>query len=83
MLKIEQTAKAPEDRLCIQLSAVVAMFASEHKPWFEVYRAAMLELDSERLPERIVAAKEAVQMRLKEIQGPLTIMRNDSKLKTP
>lgn len=45
------------------------MFASEHKPWFEVYRAAMLELDSERLPERIVAAKEALRLRLKEIQG--------------
>ena len=45
------------------------MFASEHKSWFEIFKAAMLELDSQKLPERIVAAKEAVQMRLKEIQG--------------
>ena len=45
------------------------MFASEDKSWFEVYKAAMLELDPRKLPERIVAAKEAVQLRLKEIQG--------------
>ena len=30
------------------------MFASEDKPWFEVYRAAMLELDPEKLPQCIV-----------------------------
>jgi len=29
----------------------------------------MLELDSEKLPERIVAARKAVQWRLKDIQG--------------
>jgi hypothetical protein len=46
-----------------------AMFASEDKSWFEVYKAAVLELDLQKLPERIVAAKEAVQVRLKEIQG--------------
>ena len=45
------------------------MFESEDKPWFEVYKAAMLELDPEKLPERIVAAKGAVQLRLKDIQG--------------
>lgn len=45
------------------------MFASETKPWFEVYKAAVLELDPQKLPNRIVAAKEAVQLRLKEIQG--------------
>jgi hypothetical protein len=45
------------------------MFASEDKPWFVVYKAALLELDSQKLPERIVAAKEAVHLRLKEIQG--------------
>lgn len=44
------------------------MFA-EDKPWFEVYKAAMLELDPRKLPVRIVAAKEEIQLRLKGIQG--------------
>ena len=45
------------------------MSGSEDKPWFEVYKGAVLELDPQKLPERIVAAKEAMQLRLKEIQG--------------
>ena len=45
------------------------MLASEDKPWFEVYKAAMLELDPQKLPERIVAAREAVRLRLKDIEG--------------
>ena len=45
------------------------MVASENKSWFEVYKAAMLELDLQKLPGRIVAAKVAVQLRLKGIQG--------------
>lgn len=45
------------------------MFTIEDKPWFEVYKAAVLELEPEKLPGRIVEAKEAVQMRLKDIQG--------------
>lgn len=45
------------------------MFASEDKSWFELCKAAMLELDDQKLPGRIVAAKEAVQLRLKGIQG--------------
>lgn len=45
------------------------MLASEDKSWFEVYKAAVLEVDPRKLPERVVAAKEAVQLRLKEIQG--------------
>lgn len=45
------------------------MLASDDKPWFEVYKAAVLELDLQKLPGRIVAAKEAVQLRLIEIQG--------------
>lgn len=45
------------------------MFANEDKPWFEVYKAAMLELNPQKLPGRIVAAKKAVQLRLIEIQG--------------
>ena len=46
-----------------------AMLANEDKPWFEVYKAAVLELDPQKLPGRIVAAKKAVQLRLVEIQG--------------
>ncbi|HEX8818117.1 MAG TPA: hypothetical protein VF753_21690 [Terriglobales bacterium] len=45
------------------------MSASEDNSWFEVYRAAMLEFDPQKLPERILAAKEAVRLRLKEIQA--------------
>jgi len=45
------------------------VFASEQKPWFEVYKAAMLEVDPRKLPHRTVAAKKAVESRLKEIQG--------------
>ena len=47
------------------------MFASEHKPWFGAYRAALLELDPEKLPGRIAAATKAVQLRLEDIQGDL------------
>ena len=32
-------------------------------------RAAMFELDPEKLPERIIAPNEAVKVRLKDIQG--------------
>lgn len=45
------------------------MLAREDKPWFDFYKAAILELDPERLPERIVAATKAVQSRLKDIHG--------------
>ena len=45
------------------------MFAGEDKSWFEVYKAAMLELDPQKLPGRILAATKAVQLRLIEIQG--------------
>ena len=45
------------------------MFANEDKPWFEVYKAAMLEIDPQKLPERVVAAREAILLRLKNIEG--------------
>ena len=45
------------------------MLASEDKSWFEVYKAALLELDPQKLPERIGAAKEKVRLRLEEIRG--------------
>lgn len=43
------------------------MFA-EDKPWFQAYRAAILEIDPQKLPGRILAAKEAVRLRLKDIE---------------
>ena len=45
------------------------MLTSENKPWFALYKVAMLELDPEMLPERIVAATDAVRLRLKDVQG--------------
>ena len=45
------------------------MFASEDNSWFRVYKAALLELDPQKLPARIGAAKEKVRLRLEEIQG--------------
>lgn len=44
------------------------MFAGEDKSWFEVYEAAMLEVDPRKLPGRIVAAHQAVKSRLKAIE---------------
>jgi len=69
MVNIDQTPKKGRHRLNKRSLPLLVMFASEHEPWFDVYRAAMLELDSEKLPERIVAARKAVQWRLKDIQG--------------
>lgn len=71
VVKIEQTAKRTGYNLINQLFPflIVAMLASEDKPWFQVFKAAMLELDARKLPERIVAAKEAVQSRLRDLQG--------------
>jgi hypothetical protein len=43
------------------------MFA-EDKPWFRACRVAILELDPQKLPGRILTAKEAVHLRLKDIQ---------------
>ena len=59
------------------------MLSSENKPWFQAYKAAMLELDRQKLPERTAAANAAVQLRLKEIRATLITMRNGSKLQAP
>ena len=39
-----------------------------HYVWEEVYKAAVLELDREKLPERVHAAKAAIDVRLHELQ---------------
>lgn len=77
MVKIDHTqcsilnrqAKGQDIRLGAALRRVISVFASEDKPWFERHKAAMLELDPQTLPGRIVAAKDAVQLRLKDIEG--------------
>ena len=40
----------------------------ERYVWEEVYKAAVLELDREKLPERVRAAKAAIDVRLHELQ---------------
>ena len=41
--------------------------SSEHTNWREIYRAAILELDPTRLPERILEAETVVILRAKEL----------------
>ncbi len=40
-----------------------------NKPWVEEYLRAALEVDGQKMPERIVAAREAVVGRLKDLEG--------------
>jgi len=44
------------------------MFTSKYGGWAEVYAAAFLELDMQKLPERIVIANKAIQERLRELE---------------
>jgi len=39
-----------------------------HHVWEELYKAAVLELDREKLPDRLHAAKAAIDDRLHELQ---------------
>jgi hypothetical protein len=70
MFNIDQTFQTGRTSInrALPLPRGLAMFV-EDNPWFQAYQAAMLELDPQKLPDRIVAAKEAVQLRLEEIQG--------------
>ncbi len=45
------------------------MFPKRQKRWFSLYRAALLELDSRKMPQRIVLASKALQRRLRELRG--------------
>ena len=45
------------------------MFPHEVKRWLTLYRAALLELDVQKMPERIVIASKALQERERELQG--------------
>jgi hypothetical protein len=52
-------------------SALVTLIMSSNinKPWVEGYVRAALEVDGQKMPERIVAAREAVVGRLKDLEG--------------
>ena len=45
------------------------MTSSINKPWEEEYLRAALEVDGQKMPERIIAAREAVVGRLKDLEG--------------
>jgi hypothetical protein len=36
----------------------------KHYSWFEIYRAAMVELDSSKIPERLMLAREKLKQRM-------------------
>jgi len=44
------------------------MLPNGQQNWLDLYRAALLELDLEKMPERIALAKKALQERWEEIQ---------------
>lgn len=41
----------------------------ENKIWFSLYKGALLELDRQKLSERIASAKEAISERLQQLEG--------------
>jgi len=45
------------------------MSSNINTPWVEEYLRAALEVDGQKMPERIVAAREAVVGRLKDLEG--------------
>ena len=45
------------------------MFPNEQKKWLALYKAALLESDLRKMPERIVLASRAIQKRSRELQG--------------
>jgi hypothetical protein len=45
------------------------MFPQRAKRWLTLYREALLELDLQKMPERIVLASRALQKRSRELQG--------------
>lgn len=45
------------------------MYPNINRPWVEAYLRAALEVDGQKMPERIVAAREAVAGRFKDLEG--------------
>jgi hypothetical protein len=44
------------------------MFPNQQENWLALYKAALLELDLQKMPERIALANKALQERLRELQ---------------
>lgn len=44
------------------------MFPYEQENWLALYKAALLELDLKKMPERIALANKALQQRSRELQ---------------
>ena len=44
------------------------MFRDEQQDWLALYKAALLELDVHKMPERIALANKALQERSRELQ---------------
>jgi hypothetical protein len=44
------------------------MLPNEQQRWLTLYKAALLELDLQKMPERIVLASKALQKRSRELQ---------------
>jgi hypothetical protein len=53
--------------------------ANEQRKWEEVCHRAVLEVDREKMPERIVAARQAIGSRSQGLYGNPTIRKRDSK----
>jgi hypothetical protein len=45
------------------------MFTSQNQAWTVLYKGALLELDRQKLPERIALAKKAMQERLQQFEA--------------
>lgn len=45
------------------------MYPNINRPWVEAYLRAAPEVDGQKMPERIVAAREAVAGRFKDLEG--------------
>jgi hypothetical protein len=45
------------------------MFRNEQKRWLTLYKAALLEPDLQKMPERIVLASKALHERSRQLQG--------------
>jgi len=45
------------------------MFPNKQQAWLSLYKAALLELDLQKMPERIVLASKALEERSRQLQG--------------
>jgi hypothetical protein len=45
------------------------MVAKDEERWFVLYRAALLELDMQQMPKRIVLARQVLEERMRDLQS--------------